>query len=255
MCFPDDAVPPAFRRRGPVSSASLVLPIEGGAGFDAVSALPRNGGALGVLVLPDGRGLHPFYRRMAIGLAGAGFPALAIDLYGRTAGIGPRPADFPSGEHSRRLRWEQVRADLLTGVRTLRDGGAAAVAVVGFCLGGRIALLSATCPELDPAGAVAFYPQVHGAARSDLPAPDELVESLAAPTMSVFGGSDELIPTSDVRGWERLLRQAGRPDPVYVYPGAPHSFFDRRAAEFTTATEDAATRLIDFLDRPSPPPR
>jgi carboxymethylenebutenolidase len=34
-----------------------------------------------------------------------------------------------------------------------------------------------------------------------------------------------------------------------VYPGAPHSFFDRRAAEQAEASEDAWRRMLGFLDR------
>lgn len=219
--------------------AEIVTPVESG-----VAA-----GTTGVLVLPDGRGLHDYYRALAAGFAGLGAPALAMDFYGRTAGAPPRGPDFRSGEHSAQLHWTEVREDLAAGVRFLRGVcGAERVAVVGFCLGGRIALLAATLADLRLSAAVAFYPQTHGAARSDLPAPDELTSGLTCPVLSVFGADDELIPASEITLWQQRLATSRVTHDVVTYPDAGHSFFDRESAAHRPQCADAWRRTLDFLD-------
>ncbi len=51
------------------------------------------------MVLPDVRGLHPFYEELALRFAEAGVDAIAIDYFGRTAGVGKRGADFEYMPH------------------------------------------------------------------------------------------------------------------------------------------------------------
>jgi carboxymethylenebutenolidase len=95
MCYPDDARPPDHGRGGEVASyLELVLTASDGnrlLAYGARAALPSGNG---VVVLPDVRGIHNFYRSMACRLAEAGVDAVAIDYYGRTAGSGERGDDF-----------------------------------------------------------------------------------------------------------------------------------------------------------------
>ena len=256
MCFDDDGQPPAFPGvvRG-TEQSDLVLTAADGGAYRAVLARPTASMPAdpdsAVLILPDGRGLHPYYERMAARLASVGIPALAIDTYGRTAGIGARPADFTPGDHSAALRWETVQLDLAAGVTQLRATlPGRPLVTMGFCLGGRIALLAATVPALGLAGTIAFYPGVHGPARSDLPAPDDVAGTLCCPVLSLFGGADELIPPEHVDAWQAALSTSPMPGDVVVYPGAPHSFFDRRADDFTEESDDAAARCLAFLNNP-----
>lgn len=255
MCYPDGSAPPPFP--GDATPATLtrgaVRP-RTGSPFRVAHAVPARSRRVAAIVLPDGRGLHPFYERFAHALAGAGVEALAMDLYGRTAGIAPRDGGFDSRAHSSQLRWAQVRADLRVVAARLRgDDRRRPVITIGFCLGGRVSLLAASAPELELAGAIALYPQTHGPARSDLPAPDELAGQLGCDTLTVFGGADELIPAEEVEGWRRALATAGRRDEVLVYPGAPHSFFDRAAGHFTGESADVAARMLTFVaDRCGP---
>jgi carboxymethylenebutenolidase len=50
-----------------------------------------------------------------------------------------------------------------------------------------------------------------------------------------------------VAAFEHELDAAGVPHEVVTYPGAPHSFFDRRAAEYADASSDAWTRVLGFI--------
>ena len=239
MCFAPDARPPvAVAPGGPAPCEEVVLRAADGARFRAAHA-PGDGRP--VLVLPDARGLHPYYVALAQRLAEAGFDALALDYYGRTAGIAPRGPEFVHRDHSARLTWAGLRADLAAAAAHLGGG----VATVGFCVGGRFSLLAAAEPSLGLERAVAFYPQLAGAARNDTEAPLDTVGRLRCPVLGLFGGADALVPRADVDAYARAV--AGRDVEIVVYPGAPHSFFDRAHAEHADASADAWRRLVAFL--------
>lgn len=251
MCHADDSRPPALPgRRGPAVLHRTTLRAADGTTIRAAHALPRRRGVpVAALVLPDGRGLHPYYEHLAHELAAVGVEALALDLYGRTAGAGPRGPEFASRDHSARLRWSAVCLDLEAAAARLRAHEPdRPVITIGFCLGGRVSLLAATVVGLRVAGSVAFYPQVVGAARSDLPAPAAQVSALGGPTLTIFGGDDELVPPGDVERWRIALADSGRTDEVLVYPQAPHSFFDRAMDQYTDVCAASAERVLAFLE-------
>jgi carboxymethylenebutenolidase len=247
VCFAPGSLPPA-PPGGAVPIRSTRVAVGAGIGRHVAAAAGPSPAA--AIVLPDGRGLHPYYERLAEQLAGAGVDTVAIDLYGRTAGTGERGADFPSREHSARLRWAQVQDDLAAAADLLRGPAPhRPVITVGFCLGGRVSLLAATVARLDLAGAVAFYAQLAGPTRSDLPAPADTIDELRCPVLGLFGGADELVPVADVTSWRERLAASGHAHDVVVYPAAPHSFFDRDANRFGVQSADAWRRLLEFAGR------
>ncbi|MBI1800424.1 MAG: dienelactone hydrolase family protein [Chloroflexi bacterium] len=65
--------------------------------------------------------------------------------------------------------------------------------------------------------------------------------------LALFGGADPGIPPSDVQQLDTQLDKAGVAHEVITYPGAPHSFFDRRYADFAEASADAWTRILGFI--------
>ena len=72
---------------------------------------------------------------------------------------------------------------------------------------------------------------------------------LAAPILALMGGDDPGIPLAEVEAFDAALADAGVEHEVVVYPGAPHSFFDRKYEEFATDSEDAWRRVLEFLER------
>ena len=64
-----------------------------------------------------------------------------------------------------------------------------------------------------------------------------------------MAGGDEHITPELVAGFDAALEQAGVEHEVITYPGAPHSFFDRRYEEFADASADAWRRTLAFIDR------
>jgi carboxymethylenebutenolidase len=151
MCAPFDSKPPVAPIAGAaVTHSRELLEAADGAQSVAFAALPDAASdAAGVVILPDVRGLFPFYEELALRFAERGHPAVAIDYFGRTAGVGPRDEDFPFMEHVALTRSDQIQLDVGAGVAFLRSqaGGASTrVATVGFCFGGRQSWLASGSP-------------------------------------------------------------------------------------------------------------
>ncbi|MGW2253652.1 dienelactone hydrolase family protein [Kitasatospora sp. NPDC001660] len=209
--------------------------------------------ALGVVVLPDVRGLYGFYQQLAIALAHHGHPSAVIDYYGRTAGIGTRGDDFPFMDHAVRTSEATVQADLRAAadhLRTLGGPAMAGVASVGFCFGGRHAFLSAA-PAHGLAAAVGFY-GVPGIAGPYGPGPTQRASELTAPILGIFGGADPYIPPGEVGAFDSALTASGTPHHLVSYPDAPHSFFDvSHDDKHAEASRDAWNRTLAFLRNPA----
>ena len=104
MCHEPDSrapLPPISGASDVARSAEIVLRSSDGTEFAAFEALTSRDGAPGIVILPDVRGLHPFYRDLAMRSAEAGMHAVAIDYFGRTAGLGERNEDFDHMAHMR----------------------------------------------------------------------------------------------------------------------------------------------------------
>jgi carboxymethylenebutenolidase len=256
MCFDFDAHPPDL-------PADLALPpIAGGAGaelleltsadgtrFSAALAESRERGGTGVVVLPDVRGLYPFYSELAERFAGAGHHAITIDIFGRTAGLGPRDEEFEYMPHVLKTRPPQVQADIAAAVGELRERtGASAFVTVGFCFGGTQSFLAGTNPDLALDGVVGFYGGLDPERLGPI-SPLRHTAEMRCPVLGLFGGADPGIPPEQVEEFERGLEEAGVDHEIVVYPGAPHSFFDRKFEEHADACEDAWRRVLGFIGR------
>lgn len=246
MCFETDARPPLPPIRGAaVDVRDLVLTSRDGTGVAAVAARAERPSGAGIVVLPDVRGLQPYYAELAMRFAEAGVHAIAIDLYSRTAGTGRRDPDFEHEPHVASLDAARLTEDVAAAAATLRPA-AERLYTVGFCIGGRISLLQAAGGH-GLAGVIGFYPWPVGAHRSGLPAPADEASRFGCPVLTIYGGADAGIPPEARDAFARALQVAGIEHRSVVYEGAPHSFFDRRAAEHVAACEDAWRQVLDFV--------
>jgi carboxymethylenebutenolidase len=247
MCFELDSHPPVAPIAGAaVSHEDLHLESADGTRFAAFAALPDGDPAAGIVVLPDVRGLYGFYEELALRFAERGYAAVAIDYFGRTAGAGKRDDGFEYAEHVAQTTPEGIRADVAAAVAHLRGLGAQRVLAVGFCFGGRHAWLAAADGH-GLAGAVGFYgmPGV----RNGQPGAAQRAGELEAPLLALMAGDDHAIGADQVEAFEAALREAGAEHEVVTYPGAPHSFFDRRQEDFAAESEDAWVRTLAFIER------
>jgi carboxymethylenebutenolidase len=251
MCTSHDSRPPIEPIRGAATDGeTITIKGENGAAIRAYLARPRESSGAGVLILPDVRGLHPFFEELALRFAERGMTALAIDYFGRTAGSEERGEGFEYMPHVERLRWEEVRGDIKAAVAHLRsvDPAPRSVLTLGFCMGGRFSSLSATM-GLGLAGVIPFYGWPVGKGRADSPAPADLADRIECDVLSIYGEADEAIPKEARDAFDAALDKAGVKHETIVYPGAPHGFFDKKAADFGDAATDAWDRVLAFIRR------
>ena len=255
MCFAFDASPPDL--------PADIAPIAGGAGaellelesadgtrFSAALAESPEPRGRAVVILPDVRGLYPFYSRARRALR----RRRATTRSRSTTSAAP-PGSARAGRTSSTCRTstktaaapEFVQADARR--RSPRCTSAPAprdVAAVGFCFGGTQAFLAATNAELGLAGVIGFYGSL-SPERWGENSPIRRAGEMHGPVLGLFGGADEGIPPDQVEAFERGLAEAGVEHEIVTYPGAPHSFFDRRYEEHAEACADAWRRILAFL--------
>src|ERR671935_634871 len=143
MCFELDSTPPVPALHGAaVSHEDLVLEAADGNRFAAFAAVPDESGGPGIVILPDVRGLYRFYEELALRFGERGIRAVAVDYFGRTAGIGKRGDDFAYTEHVAQTTPEGIQADVRAAVDYLRPASQT-IFTVGFCFGGRHSWLPA----------------------------------------------------------------------------------------------------------------
>src|SRR5437879_10309978 len=138
MCFDLDSSPPIPSiSGGAVAHEDLELTSRDGTRFAAFAATPDVPNGIGVVILPDVRGLYRFYEELALRFAERGYAAAAIDYFGRTAGAAKRDDDFEYMPHVEKVTAAEIQNDVGAAVERLRDLGVKNVFTVGFCMGGR----------------------------------------------------------------------------------------------------------------------
>ena len=115
MCFDDDSAPPIPPLSGAaVTHEDLILDAPDGNRFAAFLALPEGELGAGVVILPDVRGLYRFYEELALRFAERGYAAIAIDYFGRSAGVAKRDDEFPYSDHVAQTTPAGVQPEVLS---------------------------------------------------------------------------------------------------------------------------------------------
>jgi len=246
MCFDTDSEPPIPRIAGAaVSHDELTLTAADGNEFAAFLATPDENGPTGVVILPDVRGLYHFYEELALRFAERGHAAIAIDYFGRTAGVAKRDDEFEYMPHVEQTTDEGVQADTRAAVEKLREQGATAIFTVGFCFGGSNSWNAAAAGH-GLSGAVGFYGSPTRE-RGGAPSTVARVDRMECPIVALQAGDDGHITHEDNAAFDEALTRAGVEHELVEYPGAPHSFFDRKQEEFQDASDDAWRRTLEFV--------
>jgi carboxymethylenebutenolidase len=255
MCYEADARPPLPPIRGSALDAGeVILTASDGTRVAAYAARAATPSGAGIVILPDVRGLHPFFEELALRFAEAGVDAIAIDYFSRTAGTGRREHGFDYNRHVPLTRHPTLNADVAAAaayLRSARGGAVERLYTVGFCFGGRLSFLQAAS-GIDAAGVIGFYGWPVGANRAGLPAPADEAPHFTCPVLAIWGGADEGIGPEVVQAFDAAMDAAGKEHRTVVYPDAPHSFFDRTAAEHASASEDAWREVLDFMGVAAP---
>lgn len=218
---------------------NTLIPGSGGPDVRAYVARPSGSGPFPVVIM-----IHEFYglnasiASKAEGLAAEGYLVVAPDTFrGSTTAWIPRAIYQVVTSKP-----EQVNADLDSVYAWLEqqpEADSKRTAVMGFCYGGRTALVYSLHNHRLAATAV-FYGQ---------PETDPAVlKTLPGPVLGIFGGADSSIPQADVQAFERGLTEAGVPHEITVYPGQPHAFLhDMESIRAGGAQGQAWAQLLAFL--------
>src|SRR5712691_4660995 len=246
MCYSDHARTPLPPIGGAAADhGDMTLTGADGNKFMAYFARASKPTGAGMVVLPDVRGLHHFYKELAQRFAEAGIDSVAFDYYGRTAGNGNRDDGFEYMPHLEKTTQEDITVDVAAAIAHLRtkDGGAVkSVFTVGFCFGGSSSWnQSALQPGID--GAIGFYGRP--------PRSDPYITKMKAPVLLLLAGADGATPQEAFHEFDKRLTEAKVPHEMHIYEGAPHSFFDRTFDQWKEACDDAWRRVLAFVKKHS----
>jgi carboxymethylenebutenolidase len=203
-------------------------------------ATPEGGRGPGVVVIQEWWGLVPHIKDVADRLAAAGFVALAPDLYHGKATTEPDEA----GKLMMTLNMEQVAKDLRGAIDACAARGSAdGIGVIGFCMGGGLALLAATLDGTKVKATVPFYGVIPGGG----PAPD--YSALGGPIQGHYASEDDFAGPPAVAQLTADVTAAGGVIEVFTYPGTQHAFFNDTRPEVYDAEASAAAweRSLAFL--------
>ena len=241
MCYGEEARPPAPPHSGEIGEhGELVLTSADGTRFGAYHARPAGASSRAVVILPDVRGLHTFYKELALRFAEAGLLAVAMDYFGRTAGVGARDEGFAFRAHVEQTQPASVAEDVGAAAACLRQQpGVASVFTVGFCFGGSSSW-SQSAAGHDLAGCIGFYGNPARVA--------DLVPLMRTP-LQVLAAGEDFTPPEVVAAFADQVRAGGVEVDMTVFDGAPHSFFDRTFAEHADACTRAWREMLAFMDR------
>jgi carboxymethylenebutenolidase len=207
------------------------FPVNGttGSGYFA----PAAGGGPGVLVIQEWWGLVPHITDVCDRFAAAGFSALAPDLYHGESTTEPDEA----GKLMMALNLDRASKDLRGAIAFLQAAAevtSAGVGVIGFCMGGGLAMRVA-CDE--PRSVVAVAP-FYGLIPWEGAQPDW--SRLEAPLRGHFAAEDGFFGPDAARALEAELQELGKDARIDIHPGVDHAFFNDARPEVYDAEQAGA---------------
>lgn len=207
--------------------------------------------AAGVILLQEIWGVSSPLEAVAGRLADAGYLVAVPHLYHRSTEVGALVADedFLAAAGLRAgLRCDDVTADLTAGLDWLHGQGARRFGVLGYSMGGTLALWAATA--LPVHCAVTFYGGgLISSPWRDIPAGVELVHRLRVPWMGLYGAADPSTPPEHLRRLRQAAGAAAGPTEIVDFTGADHGFAldPRDPRHDAIAAETAWRRTMQFL--------
>jgi len=202
-------------------------------------AEPKNGSGPGVVVIQEWWGLVDHIKDVCDRFAAEGFVALAPDLYHGKTTKSPDEA----GKLMMAMRIDEAERDLSAAVdylSTLDSVTSEKVGVVGFCMGGALALYTAT--KNAKVGACVVFYGGHPRVKPDLP-------NLNAPVLGLYAEKDGFVTPELARDLERQLKDLGKQIEVNIYKNTDHAFFNDTRPEVynAEAAANAWQRTVEFL--------
>ncbi len=231
-----------------LTAGEVKIPTSDGS-MPAYRAMPSQGGPFAtVLVVQEIFGVHEHIKDVCRRLAKLGYLAVAPELYARQGDVS-KLSDINEIRTKvvSKVSDAQVMADLDATAGWAKDSGFGNIrklGITGFCWGGRIVWLYAAHSTQLKAG-VAWYGRLIGEHSKMQPQhPIDLVGSLKAPVLGLYGGADEGIPLETIEQMKQALNAAGNSSEIIVYPDTPHGFHaDYRPSYRREQAQDGWKRL------------
>jgi carboxymethylenebutenolidase len=231
------------------------IPIDGRSMAAYLAQPSGNGSWPGVAIAIEGFGVTQHIQNVARRLAAEGYVVIVPDLYHRLGKF--VTASYTDYDGARKLMHTVSDPDLLSDMDaalrflraqpSTRNGG---FGVVGYRVGGRWALVTA-CHQSDVSAVVSYYGNITSGdmAGGDAPPPTDLLDSLHAPVLLLWGDGEPLsrAETDTVR---QMFERAGKICESVTYDGT-HRGFDAPEDPYysAAAAEDAWQRTLDWLSR------
>jgi carboxymethylenebutenolidase len=236
-------------------AGEVKIPVPDGV-IPGYRALPAEGGPFPVvLVVQEIFGVHEHIKDVCRRLAKLGYLAVAPEMYARQGDVSGL-TDFPEIlKIVMKVPDKQVMSDLDAAVAWAKGTGkadAAKLAITGFCWGGRIVWLYSAHNENLKAGVAWYGRLVNPDQASELQPkyPIDLVASLKAPILGLYGEADTGIPVASVEKMRAALKDAGKTAEIILYPETPHAFFaDYRPSYRKEKAEDGWKKMLDWFKK------
>ena len=236
-----------------IEAGEVKIPVSDGQ-IPAYRAMPAAGGPFPViLVVQEIFGVHEHIKDICRRFAKLGYFAIAPEMYARQGDVSKLEAFPEILKVVTKVPDSQVMSDLDAAVAYAKGTGKAdtvKLGVTGFCWGGRIVwLYSAHNPNVK--AGVAWYGRLVNPPDDLHPKhPIDIVTSLKAPVLGLYGEADTGIPVADVEKMRAALKEAGKPSEIVLYPDTPHGFYaDYRPSYRKDKADDGWKKLLDWFKK------
>ena len=224
----------------PVDAAEVTYGEAGGKPVHGYYAKPKNakGDLPGLIVIHEWWGLNDNIRAMTRRLAGEGYQALAVDLYGGAVADNPDAAMklMNASMQNRAAGEENVRR----AAAYLKSKGVQKLGVIGWCFGGGWSLATTLLMPEKIDATVIYY----GHLETD---PAKLAP-VKGPILGFFGADDGSIPVASVHEFQEALKKLNKTSEIKIYDGAGHAFANASGGNYRPeAAKDAWQRTTVFL--------
>jgi carboxymethylenebutenolidase len=202
-----------------------------------------------VVVVQEAFGVNDHIEDVARRFAAEGFRAVSPHLFHRSGATALAYDDFQSVmPHMQALTREGLTADLDATLEYLAQAGFSpgSTAIVGYCMGGSVALYAASHYLLG--AAATYYGGGVAQGRFGFPPLVDLAPGLKTPWIGFFGDLDQSIPVEDVEALRKAVTEAGVPTEIVRYEDAEHGFHcDARPSYNEAASRDAWSKTLDWF--------
>jgi carboxymethylenebutenolidase len=236
-----------------LEAGEVKIPVSDGT-VPAYRAMPADGKDLPVILVgQEIFGVHEHIKDICRRLAKLGYLAVATELYARQGDVSNLKDFQDILKIVSKVPDAQVMSDLDATVAWAKATGKAdtsRLGITGYCWGGRIVwLYGAHNPNLK--AGVAWYGRLTSPADELHPKhPLDLVGSISAPILGLYGAADRGIPVASVDKMKEALNIAGKTAEIVVYPDTPHAFFaDYRDSYRKEQAEDGWKRMLAWFKK------